>query len=80
MTERLRGKSELKGALIQRTSSSIVSKVDELLQLFMVSKKFSMKQFSLCKKGSNFMNNKENMYALFFCPVYLQIKRNSMNQ
>ena len=78
MTERLRGKSELKGALIQRTSSSIVSKVDELLQLFMVSKKFSMKQFSLCKKGSNFMNNKENM--LFFCPGYLQIKRNSMNQ
>ena len=45
MTERLRGKSELKGALIQRTSSSIVSKVDELLQLLMVSKKFSIKQF-----------------------------------
>ena len=61
MTERLRGKSELKGALIQRTSSSIVSKVDELLQLLMVSKKNSIKQFSLCKKGSDFMNNKENM-------------------
>ena len=69
MTERLRGKSELKGALIQRTSSSIVSKVDELLQLLMVSKKFSMKQFSLCKKGSNFMNNKENM-LLFLSRVF----------